>query len=209
MFYDVRRFPFVDTIEKHTATIRAELDALLQDEFQTYRDFTPWKVFILRKGIGGAVQDYPDTMARCPNTTEIIRSIPGITTAGFSRLMPGSWLWPHRCEHTRVRCHLGLVIVPKCGIRVGGMTRHWEEGKVMIFNPTYVHEAWNYSSALRTVLLFDVHPDVVGGHPEQWAQPKTPLEMASGQLMNARYHSRKAYFWVKTRFGGEPDKDPH
>jgi len=211
MFYDTRYFPFVETLERNAAVIRDELATILHEDFETYRHFTPWKVFIFQRNLDGkSLEDYPDNRARCPRTWEIIESIPGVTSATFSRLMPGMWLWPHRCEHTRVRCHLGLVIVPKCGIRVGGMTRHWEEGKCMIFNATHVHEAWNYSDQLRTVLLVDVNPDVLDGPPERYAIPKTPAEQVQGVVLNAHYRARKAYFQMKSRLvGGDPDPHPH
>src|SRR3546814_11176528 len=52
-----------------------------------------------------------------------------------------------------------LVIPPDCALRVGDETRLWEPGKLLMFDDTIRHEAWNYSDRLRVVLLFDVwHP---------------------------------------------------
>ena len=34
-------------------------------------------------------------------------------------------------------------------------TRHWEEGKSLVFDDTYMHEAWNDTSSDRVVLFMD------------------------------------------------------
>ena len=42
--------------------------------------------------------------------------------------------------------------------------RHWEEGKVLVFDDSFEHEAWNDSEAPRVVLIFDIwHPDLSKG----------------------------------------------
>jgi len=57
-----------------------------------------------------------------------------------------------------VRCHVGLKISdsPKCRIEVGGESRRWEEGKVLCFDETTQHEAWNDTSEYRGVLIVDI-----------------------------------------------------
>ncbi|HZR79469.1 MAG TPA: aspartyl/asparaginyl beta-hydroxylase domain-containing protein [Candidatus Binatia bacterium] len=192
MFYDTRYFPFVETLERNWKTIRREVEQVSQDAFQTYRNFTPWKVFIFRKGFDPQnIEHYPDNRNRCPETSAILDSIPGVTSAAFSRLLPGTHLWPHRCNNTRVRCHLGLIVVDGCAINVGGMVQGWEEGKCMIFNARYLHEAWNRNTLPRTVLLVDVSPDVLEAPPEKFALPKTPLQNASAMWLKTRYVARK------------------
>ena len=52
----------------------------------------------------------------------------GVTTAGFSRLAPGTHIKPHVGYTSEVlRCHLGLIVPPDCALRVGSETRRWEE----------------------------------------------------------------------------------
>jgi aspartyl/asparaginyl beta-hydroxylase (cupin superfamily) len=192
MFYDTRFFPFVETLERNWRTIRAELEQLQQSDFETYKNFQPWKVFIFRKGLDPRhIEQYPENCARCPETTAIIESIPGITSATFSRLLPGTHLWPHRCPYTTIRCHLGLVIVDGCAISVGGMVREWEEGKCMIFNAQHLHEAWNRNTRPRTVLLVDVLPETLAAPAETYAFRKTPAEAAAGLWLRTRYVTRK------------------
>ena len=41
-------------------------------------------------------------------------------------------------------------------LRVGSEVRSWTEGRLLLFDDTIEHEAWNESEDLRVVLLFDV-----------------------------------------------------
>lgn len=206
MFYDTRFFPFVETLERNWRTIRNEVEKLTQNQFETYKNFQPWKVFIFRKGFDPKDLEYnPENCARCPETNAILESIPGVTSAAFSRLLPGTHLWPHRCGNTRVRCHLGLIIVDDCAINVGGMVRGWEEGKCLIFNARYLHEAWNRNTQPRTVLLVDVSPDTLSAPPEDHAIPKSVSETVSGAWLKTRYTTRKN--WERLRNAKTPGGD--
>lgn len=202
MFYDTRALPFLATLEQNYATIRRELEHLTQEDFRTYRNFTPWKVFIFRKGFNPNDLEYnAENCARCPETMAILDSIPGVTSAAFSRLLPGTHLWPHRCNNTRLRCHLGLIVVEGCGIRVDGMVRGWEEGKCLAFSARHLHEAWNRNTLPRTVLLFDVDPATLDFPIENAAIPRTPAEVASGLWLKTRYTVRKNWEQVRAAAG--------
>jgi beta-hydroxylase len=97
---------------------------------------------------------------RCPETTKLLRRIPGMKTGFFSILAPGKHLRPHRGPYKGVlRMHLALIIpepAGRCGITVAGETRHWQEGKVMIFDDVKQHEAWNHTDKTRVVLFVDI-----------------------------------------------------
>jgi beta-hydroxylase len=43
-----------------------------------------------------------------------------------------------------------------CRIRVGDQFAHWDEGKSLLFDDSYDHEAWNDSDGIRVVLFMDV-----------------------------------------------------
>ena len=58
--------------------------------------------------------------------------------------------------NTRLICHLPLIVPPGCGFRVGNQVREWEVGKLLIFDDTIEHEAWNDSDEDRVVLIFDI-----------------------------------------------------
>ena len=61
----------------------------------------------------------------------------------------------------RLTVNLGLIIPDGCGIRVGEETRHWEAGKVLAFDDSFEHEAWNRGDRGRLVLIFEAwHPDI-------------------------------------------------
>ena len=75
----------------------------------------------------------------------------------FSRLAPGARIPPHHgVMNARLICHLPLIVPPGCGFRVGGETREWNEGELLVFDDTVEHEAWNDSSSDRIILIFDV-----------------------------------------------------
>jgi aspartyl/asparaginyl beta-hydroxylase (cupin superfamily) len=75
----------------------------------------------------------------------------------LSLLRPGARIPPHTgMINCRYICHLPLVVPPDCGFRVGDRTIEWQEGKVIIFDDTVQHEAWNNSDRNRLVLIFDI-----------------------------------------------------
>ena len=77
----------------------------------------------------------------------------------FSILDPGKRIPPHRGPYNGVlRLHLGLLVPEpheRLGIRIGPEHRHWQEGRVLIFDDAYEHEAWNDSAQVRVVLFVD------------------------------------------------------
>jgi aspartyl/asparaginyl beta-hydroxylase (cupin superfamily) len=59
-----------------------------------------------------------------------------------------------------VRCHLGIKVpAGDCAIRVADETRRWDEGRCLVFDDYFEHEAWNRTAADRIVLIVDLwHP---------------------------------------------------
>ncbi|ARV60174.1 hypothetical protein BZZ01_17435 [Nostocales cyanobacterium HT-58-2] len=80
----------------------------------------------------------------------------------FFVLKPGVTLPPHHdASNIDITCQLGLIIPENCGIRVGDETRNWIRGKVLFFDHSFEHEAWNKSQQARVVLLLDLcHPEL-------------------------------------------------
>jgi ornithine lipid ester-linked acyl 2-hydroxylase len=165
--YAAATFPWVKELEAAYPDIRAELERVLahKDELPNFQDIasdvrtittdTGWKTFFL---VGFGEVSKRNT-ALCPKTWEALRKIPGLKTAMFSIFEPGKHLKPHRGPYNGVlRLHLGLVVPEpreKIAIRVGGQVCHWEEGKALIFDDAYEHEAWNHSEKTRVVLFVD------------------------------------------------------
>lgn len=163
-------------LEDAFADIRAELLALQgrSDSWAPYIDgeyatqkFYPlkvdaWSSFTLRHD--GQMQEPTRTI--CPATFHVVKEIePYLTSTGeafFSVLKPGVSLPPHHDDsNLKLTVHLGVDVPPDCGIKVGGETRGWQEGRCLMFDDTFLHEAWNHSDRTRTCLLLDVwHPEL-------------------------------------------------
>lgn len=161
MFEQASEFPFLADLKRDWQLIRDELLALNKTYFVEWpeRDiyYGNWTVFGLYK-FGEKVEEH---CALCPITTKLIEQIPGLLTAGFSSLAPGTYIAPHIGYTNRVlRYHLGLITPENCAIRVDKETRAWAEGEDFVFDDTYEHEAWNRSKTTRVVLLLDFKRDV-------------------------------------------------
>ena len=166
-FFEPEQFSWVTDLEASWRLIRAELDEVLKyrDQLPNFQDISPdqynlthddrWKTFFLY-GFG---LKHASNCARCPDTARLIEAIPGMTTAFFSILLPHKRIPEHSGVYRGVvRYHLALKIPQpntSCGIQVGGETRHWQEGKSLIFDDRYPHHAWNDSDEVRVVLFLD------------------------------------------------------
>lgn len=161
-------FDWAKNLEQNHAIIRKELDGILEhlEQIPSFQQISAdqksitqddkWKTFFLY-GFGYKAEQ---NCAKCPETTKLIENIPGMKTAFFSILAPGKHIPEHRGLYKGfIRYHLGVKIPQpntQCGIKVDGETRHWEEGKSLIFDDTYLHEAWNDSDEIRVVLFMDI-----------------------------------------------------
>lgn len=172
-------FDWAPQVEAAFPDILAELHALLEHDagfepyVQTPEDepkgqFAPldrnldWGAYFLWKH-GRRIDAQAD---RCPRTEAALALAPQMQVPGrapvsfFSALKPGVHIPPHNgATNARLTVHLPLIIPPDCGLRVGEETHAWEPGKLVLFDDTIRHEAWNFSDRLRVVLIFDVwHP---------------------------------------------------
>lgn len=155
MFFDPADFPWAAPLAQAYAAVRAEFEALAPDEFLPWHEPIyqgDWRVY----GLYGFGHRFDDHCARCPQAAAAVAAVPGMTTAGFSVLGPGTEILPHVGYTSRVlRCHLGLVVSGDCGLEVEGEIRCWGEGDVMVFDDTGRHSAWNRGVGRRGVLLLD------------------------------------------------------
>ena len=175
-FFEREEFDWVAQLEAQTDAIRDELVRLLADrsgfrpylvsdpnsprkEFHGLNDNPDWSTLYLHEN-GAPVAA---NVARAPITYAAMRDLPlcRITTRAptimFSLLKAGARIPAHTgMLNTRLICHLPLVVPPDCGFRVGNEVRQWEVGKLLIFDDTIEHEAWNDSDEDRVVLIFDV-----------------------------------------------------
>jgi beta-hydroxylase len=160
-------FPWAEEIEREWPLIRAELDKVLErkndlpgfheiaSDVVTISQDRGWKTFLLC-GYGFKSER---NIGQCPETWRICQKIPGLITAMFSILEPGKHLPAHRGPYNGVlRLHVGLIIPEpqdQTAIRVGQQICHWQEGKALIFDDAFEHEAWNRTPHTRVVLFVD------------------------------------------------------
>ena len=109
-----------------------------------------------------------DEAAHFPKTIKALKNAPLVNRDGvpletfFSRLQPGAHIPPHcGLTNSRLTVHLPIIAPEDCQIRVGDTMNRWEEGKIIAFDDSYEHEAWNRSDRDRIVLIFETHhPDL-------------------------------------------------
>lgn len=175
-FYEREEFDWTAVLEKKTDIIAEELRLLLnnRDDFRPYlvsdtknprrefhglNDNPAWSTLYLHdNGLPVAAN-----VSRAPQSWAAIDALPLCRIGArapvvmFSLLQAKSRI-PAHCGvmNTRLICHLPLVVPPGCGFRVGNEVREWEVGKLLIFDDTIEHEAWNDSDEDRVVLIFDI-----------------------------------------------------
>jgi len=121
-----------------------------------------WKRFYLK----WYDAQHPSAQTLCPQTVALLNGIPEIKAAMFAELPPGGKLNAHRDPYAgSLRYHLGLVTPndDACSILVDDQPYSWRDGQSVIFDETYVHEAYNRSQANRIILFCDVE------RPLKWA----------------------------------------
>ena len=131
----------------------------------------------INKGIGWNVlglyafgKKREDNCRLCPLTNDLLEGFPSgpPTTAAFSILEPGTNILPHYgyAEYSSriLRCHLGLEVPcpanaqgvgDECCLKVGEDLYSWKEGELVVFDDSYIHQAWNHYRSRRVVLLLD------------------------------------------------------
>ena len=113
----------------------------------------------------------------CQRSLKILKNINNIFIATYSIFQKGAVVDPHvgfdlDCPVFRV--HLPLivpkptregVILPEkdCWLKVGGETRVWKTGELLIFDDTVEHEAQNNTQEERVILLMDFKKEAFTG----------------------------------------------
>lgn len=174
-FYEREEFPWVGEIENMLPALQEELHGILAetDEFAPYVEGNAerprpnnhllndpsWGAFYFWRN-GAKVEE---NAARCPQTMAALAKAPMPNISGrspmalYSVLKPGTHIASHHgALNTRLICHVPLLVPGDCALRVGSETRAWEEGKALIFDDSFEHEAWNRSANTRVILLFEV-----------------------------------------------------
>lgn len=175
VFHPRESFPWIEALEARFEVIRKEaierclmardhvapfLSLGQDDRKEDYLGGTlaTWDAcFFYRDG-----QRIDDVHRHCPGTSSALSSLPLVTIRDhapeicFSILGPDTHILPHTgVTNTRLVVHLPLRVPGDCALRVRGQRHAWREGETVVFDDTFVHEAWNRSNEPRIVLLMD------------------------------------------------------
>ena len=179
-WWERHEIPWVEQLESNFETIRDELMQLRDSNgFQPYRspayanknipedkigslgtDSGTWNVFYL------FLHDieFEENCKKVPKTIEILKSIipRNYHHCFFSAVTPGTHITPHNGPTgKKLRLHLPLVGTKGARMRVGDETRDLEEGKSIIFDDSFNHEAWYDGDQTRINLIIDFwHPEL-------------------------------------------------
>ena len=164
MLLNKAQFWFSEVIESGFEIFIRELAALPNDAFDLYPVADAysgtWSIYPLigtRPPEGYSV-DLEANRALCPESFALLKDVPKIQQAAFSRLDPGTRIYPHQDHRIprNIRCHLGLITPPEAELTVGGTAHQWKSGKLLLFDGQIEHSAKNGADEPRVVLLIDM-----------------------------------------------------
>ncbi|KAI9907055.1 hypothetical protein PsorP6_016405 [Peronosclerospora sorghi] len=189
-------FPQLDLLTKHYRVILNEMQAVQElttwpfwPEKHYTEGMSEWRVFPFCYTFpaydASKTTWVSSTCSMCPRTTELLKQLPGIRTALFSKLGPNTTLSAHRgwadlANHV-LRVHFSLLVPTLsngdqcCAMVVGGETSYHAEGDFIVFDDSKLHYAYNnHPEATRYVLIVDFYrPDHLprgrarGGHSDE------------------------------------------
>jgi len=171
--------PIAKAFEAEYEAVKRELRsawAVDRDAFSDYRHYLStqrdWQALYLYRDAGLV----PDSAETAGTAFSVLRdhvvqtgAICPLLESHFSVLLPGARIKPH-CDlwNFSINLHFAIDVPDGCGISVAGETRQWEEGRCLLFDYSFEHEAWNEGAAPRTCLLVDLwHPETT--EPEREA----------------------------------------
>lgn len=184
-FPDLPDSPYHDPfLQPWASQLQSSLDVIRNDAVRVFAEDQKFQPFLLSKGSnqtqehikGSGIppawdafffyrhgERFDKNHDRCLNTSAVLESIELCRIADqapeicFSVLGPGTQIMPHYgVSNVRLVMHLPLVIPGDCALNlIDAGEHHWEQGKLVMFDDTFQHEAWNRSDTPRIVLLMD------------------------------------------------------
>ena len=180
-FFDRDLLPWVGQLERQFPLIREEILAgldlaadgrpylhdghrLAGGQWQPLVNRMSWaSVHLYSRGVANR-----PVIDKFPVTLSALAQVPLATSNGnpaevfVSVLAPRTRIPEHFGVSSAIlTAHLPIVVPPGCGLKVHEETRTPEEGKVMVFDDTWQHCAWNDSDQQRVVLIFELwHPEL-------------------------------------------------
>lgn len=219
MFYRTEPFVFHEALKSAWRDIRQEFENAFDESHahlwpQSFVFTNEWKLLplidrgrMVQHGVPDLDKDLERNQKNFPKTVSVVESFPGLVTAGFSRLAPGSRIHPHKgIDHTVLRCHLGVIVPPGCTLHVHGVQRRWEDQCVWLFDDTYAHEVWSDADDYRVVLIMDFNKadleKAAGVKLDDLLIPRTPEEIERGEELE-----RQQEEWQRKYAENEPEPD--
>lgn len=152
-------YPFLDTLFKNKDKITEEMKQLTSN-------WTPWPEYNLYSAKDQAgdwtvvpfVHTFPATdpsktqwitanCEKCPQTYQVLKSIPNLRTALFSRLGPMTRISSHQgwadLANYVLRCHFPLIMPKKrmsCGMWVDGVVKYHNADNILVFDDSRMHK---------------------------------------------------------------------
>jgi len=195
-YHDSQSFPFLGLLQKNYNVIRKEYEDNKdrykvndwqegEDEHKLEAGEWQWLAY-MKKGQKnkGFSEIFPQTSKILGEIEDLCSEVP-FSYAYYSVMKPKTSI-PHHFGpcNIRLRCHFPLIVPEDCFMRVAGNPQHWEEGKLIVFDDTYEHEAANFGeTGERVVLLFDIW------HPEL-AQPERTAIVEMFKNMEKKIHEK-------------------
>ncbi len=162
--YQASQFPELKIIEDNWEDIRDEALKLYDQGYIAAKDDLPassfykndrWVSFYLKL----YDSDIPSARELAPKTMALIDQVPSMNLALFACLNPGKDIRNHHDPFAyTLRYSLGLSTPnsDESGIIVNGIDYKWKDGESIIFDETYLHNAYNNSDKLRIILMTDI-----------------------------------------------------
>ncbi len=152
-FYDPTRLAWIGELADNYKSIRAEFSEL-QDQVlleMRYEELyeSGWDVF----GLHYRGTPLLSNCEVCPVTTELVRSVPGLVSAGFDILKPETAIAEQECVNGEYRLSLGVVVPKGTAVIVDGIISPWVEGGVMVWDRSFDSEAINSCTKITRVSL--------------------------------------------------------
>lgn len=157
MFLNNSDFPELQTLQDAYPMIKEEFDNFDRRLFTDYYSNDvcgkgKWQLF----GFKFSGRQFPQNEVYFPKTVKLMKEL-GFPTHSFSLLKAHSQIDTHTgYTDTVYRVNMGIDVIGDCGIEVNGEKRQHENGKVIIFDDTVPHWAWNNSDKDRVILLCEV-----------------------------------------------------
>ena len=137
---------------------------------------------------------------QCPKTVKLLKCLPGIRTALYSRMNSKMKLTPHQgwaaLSNHVLRCHIAICIPEEksSGVWCGGEKRFHKQSEILVFDDSQVHSGFNLSDKTRCVLIVDL------------LRPKdVPKGIATGKMTD-KLQEYIDYFKGKSSSNGDVDE---